>query len=129
MVQVMPTCISIGCNNKCRMRPFKGSKKLYREARCGVCMNLMKKYQITGPERDEILEIQNGQCAICSSNVLPRTHGHTRRDAAVVDHCHNTGSVRGILCGQCNVGLGAFSDNIDRLNKAISYLNEESSER
>jgi hypothetical protein len=39
-----------------------------------------------------------------------------------IDHCHNTGKVRGLLCDHCNKGLGLFKDNIDYLNKAIEYL-------
>lgn len=47
------TCKSKGCNNPVRMRPFKGSKKLYPEGKCGVCMSTWKRYRMTGPERDQ----------------------------------------------------------------------------
>ena len=43
-----------------------------------------------------------------------------------VDHCHNTGKYRGLLCVTCNTGLGAFKDNVDLMQKAIEYLNETS---
>ena len=46
-------CKSKGCDNPVRMRPFKGSKKLYPEGKCGICMSTWRRYRMTGPERDE----------------------------------------------------------------------------
>ena len=46
-------CKSKGCDNEVRLRPFKGSKKLYPEGKCGICMSTWKRYRMTGPERDE----------------------------------------------------------------------------
>ncbi len=40
----------------------------------------------------------------------------------VVDHCHDTGRLRGMLCSQCNVGIGMFADDIEKMRKAIAYL-------
>jgi hypothetical protein len=39
-----------------------------------------------------------------------------------IDHCHETGKVRGLLCDACNTGIGRFSDQVDLLQKAIDYL-------
>jgi len=39
-----------------------------------------------------------------------------------IDHCHDSGRVRGLLCRSCNIGLGNFKDNIERMGKAIEYL-------
>lgn len=39
-----------------------------------------------------------------------------------VDHCHDTGKVRGLLCFNCNVGIGSLQDDIEMLRKAIKYL-------
>lgn len=63
---------------------------------------------------DEMLEEQDGRCAIC------RREPNGKR--LHVDHCHTTGVVRGLLCYTCNVGLGNFNDDPDRLQVAIEYL-------
>lgn len=76
------------------------------------------KYSLTTEERVAILQKQNNLCAICS--IPLNTHGtHTH-----TDHCHTTGKVRGILCTNCNRGLGHFKDNMNNLENAIQYLRE-----
>jgi len=59
---------------------------------------------------------QDGYCIICFEKC---------DDVLVIDHCHITGKVRGLLCQQCNAGLGNFKDDPKRLEKAISYLKGE----
>jgi len=66
---------------------------------------------------DGMLNKQKGKCAIC----LRMPYEHKR---FAVDHNHKTGIIRGLLCDNCNVGLGKFFDNIKILTKAIRYLNE-----
>ena len=73
--------------------------------------HLMRRYGIGAAEVDAMVEAQGGLCAICREN--PAEH---------VDHCHETGAVRGILCFNCNGGLGQFRDRVDILLKAIRYL-------
>ena len=55
---------------------------------------------------------QGGACKICSKN-FPRL---------CVDHCHNSGKVRGLLCQKCNKAIGLLGDNLDYLTNAITYL-------
>ena len=78
--------------------------------------SLQKTYGINLSEYNKMSEKQNKKCAIC--NELDEVAG--RRLA--VDHDHNTGDVRGLLCGKCNRGLGLFNDKIKILKKAINYL-------
>lgn len=59
---------------------------------------------------------QNNACAICGTNV-PSGRGDFH-----ADHCHLTKQTRGLLCLQCNAGLGQFKDNIENLKAAIEYL-------
>lgn len=75
---------------------------------------IKKKYGITKEQFFEIKKIQNNKCAICKSE-LTNKNQH-------VDHCHTTGKVRGILCINCNQGIGSFLENTDRLKGAIKYI-------
>lgn len=70
-------------------------------------------YGITKEQFYEMMENQNHQCKICKIEIDKSAH---------VDHCHETGKVRGILCLHCNKGLGFFKDNINSLSQAIQYL-------
>ena len=63
-----------------------------------------------------LLAEQKGVCKICG--ITAEENG---KDFAV-DHCHTTGKVRGLLCNNCNSGVGYFLDSIDTMNKAIEYL-------
>lgn len=79
--------------------------------------HLRRTYGITAAEYEAILEKQGGVCAICSQECNRSTS-----ERFCVDHDHETGLVRGLLCFKCNVGLGRFDDDIGRLNVAIAYL-------
>lgn len=67
-------------------------------------------------DREWLMDLQGHRCAICGINEL----GDTRQFA--VDHDHSTGLVRGLLCANCNLGLGHFKDSTDILRAALSYL-------
>ena len=77
---------------------------------------LQKEYGIDYQKYLEMLDNQNGKCAICGTS---DTGG---RKAFHVDHCHNTKKVRGLLCGNCNSGIGNLRDDINLLQRAIEYL-------
>lgn len=77
---------------------------------------LKRKYGITLEDYNRMLLEQEGRCAICKelpTGEQPWLH---------VDHSHETGQVRRLLCFTCNVGLGSFQDDPDLLSKAIVYL-------
>jgi hypothetical protein len=77
---------------------------------------ILSKYGITIEKYDELLQTQNGGCAICG-----RTE-NGRKKNFIVDHDHKTEKVRGLLCTQCNAGLGNFRDDPSLLQSAIDYL-------
>lgn len=76
----------------------------------------LKKYALSENQFNLILQNQNNCCLICN------TSKEKSNCAFVVDHCHKTNIVRGILCNNCNVALGFAKDSILILEKAISYL-------
>ena len=77
--------------------------------------NLWQKFKITLDEYDAMLESQGGVCAICEK---PCPSGR----ALAVDHCHDTGQIRGLLCMKCNRGLGLLGDSVEQHQKCIEYL-------
>lgn len=84
--------------------------------------SLKKLYGITLEEAEEILASQYGVCAICKGNVVWSSKSENKNQSACVDHCHETGVVRGILCNSCNRGLGFFKDDAEALEIAAGYL-------
>lgn len=70
-------------------------------------------YNITLEDVDLLKHKQGGYCAICGN--IPRTWH--------IDHDHLSGKVRGMLCSSCNMALGLFHDDTERIRKAVDYLN------
>jgi len=81
---------------------------------------LQRTYGITENEYNAIILHQNNSCLLCNKE-FSSVWGP---DAPVVDHCHKHGHVRGILCNECNRGLGYFKDNPIALRKAAKYIEE-----
>ena len=79
----------------------------------------VKKFGITVDEYNLLVEKQNNSCAICGKHKSEFTG---RGNNFHIDHCHTTGKVRGLLCSNCNTGLGQFKDNQVLLENAIQYL-------
>lgn len=78
-------------------------------------LRLKNNFCLTIVEAENLVRSQNNSCAICLKQF------EWSRDAKI-DHDHKTGRVRGILCPQCNTGLGFFKDNPFILRNAIRYL-------
>lgn len=109
------------CNRDLTMEHFSITGK-YPQSKCKECnrkycreRDLAKKYGVSIQQYKDMVKSQLGICKIC---------GGTNQDGRplFVDHCHSTGAVRGLLCNQCNFGIGSFKDNIDLMYKAIHYL-------
>lgn len=72
-----------------------------------------------------MLKSQNNKCKICNTELeIAIGRGKFKNNTAVVDHCHKTNKIRGILCSKCNTGLGDFKDNAETIYKAFTYLIE-----
>lgn len=95
------------CGTKCR-----GKNSYYK-----------RNYNITENEYLQLKLEHNNRCAICNSEgFFIGKNNHTEK--LVVDHDHDTGAVRGILCHNCNRALGLFKDNVSFLQTAIKYLDK-----
>ena len=113
-----------GKSYRCKVCDSLARKKYYRENECSVekrrervRRHRYKKFGITEAEYDEMNAKQGGMCAICGG-VDTRSSSHQLS----VDHCHVTGKIRGLLCNNCNRGLGLLGDTLEALEKAVSYL-------
>ena len=85
---------------------------------------LKHEFGMTPEDYDRMFANQHGCCLICHQPETRTVQGKISRLA--IDHDHNTDQVRGLLCYQCNNGLGRFKDNPDRLRAAARYLEESS---
>lgn len=92
----------------------KSASRDYRAKNPDVA--LQRRYGIRPGTFDEMASTTDGACFICG--VVPET-------TLCVDHCHETGRVRGLLCHPCNTALGKFGDDPEILRKAIAYLDRE----
>lgn len=78
---------------------------------------LKKDYGMSVAEYRKLERKQKGLCKLCKCEET-----HYRRLS--VDHCHKTGRVRGLLCNNCNRGLGLLKDNVTVLKRAVKHLGE-----
>lgn len=105
---------------------FHGSHKNDNiSSRCRDCISasfLLYRYGISVEDFEELRKKQKGACAICEAHLNIKENSTIRGKGVAVDHCHESGKVRGLLCAKCNQGLGMFKDNPELLNKASEYL-------
>lgn len=93
----------------------KGGKNFYKRNPLKVRENALKrKYNIDLISYNKLIDLQNNVCAICKNT--GKLH---------VDHDHITGIVRGLLCMNCNTGIGNLKDSPELLRSAINYLLQE----
>ena len=84
----------------------KNYKKKYRES--GRARKVWERHKYGISKED----INYSKCLLCGSE-----------NNLHIDHCHKTSRFRGLLCGNCNTGLGMFKENIETMQKAINYIN------
>lgn len=110
------------CSNCGEVKPlsdfvaYKKGKYVTRVASCKQCNDFYarsKKYRITKEEYITMIKSQDYKCKICGE-----------KKALVIDHCHKSDRVRGLLCDNCNMAIGLMKENIKSLQSAIKYLLE-----
>jgi hypothetical protein len=85
---------------------------------------LMSQYGMTTEDYQKLFNKQNGVCAICNKRESAKSNGGYIKSLAV-DHCHTTGKIRGLLCQDCNLGIGKLKDDVALVEAALNYLKEK----
>lgn len=106
----MAVCIEPGC----------GQSRGGRFRRCNACRNSMKRYGLSSIGRQEMLASQDGLCALCERPIC--FNGGTKSGSAVIDHCHATNVVRGVICIRCNLLVAHIDTCAISLSDLASYL-------
>ena len=113
-------------------------------ARCSLCLNtkalqvsldrpdirrsynLKQRFDMTIDQYNKMFLKQKGKCSICNSAETALDNKGCTKYLAV-DHNHDTGAIRGLLCSSCNTGIGLLGDSVKTLKSAIKYLNKRGS--
>lgn len=109
--------------NPDKVRSYSTNRRARRKAedpeavRYGNRARLLKPYGLTPESWDALFVAQDRRCAICRSSNTPDGRWHTDHDDAIGKR-----AVRGILCVRCNIGVGQFEDDAERLRAAARYL-------
>ena len=104
--------------NPDRLREYRKSYRQRPEVKAkDRAGHLRRKFDLTPEQYDDMLVAQGGTCAICQKAPREGTSLH-------VDHDHETGRVRSLLCFDCNAGLGKLGEDLDRLKAAYRYVLE-----
>ena len=98
---------------KAKLKYEKADKTRLRD------LKYQNSYGITLEDYNQMFASQSGRCAICN------IHEQESGKILCVDHDHNTGKVRGLLCSKCNAGIGLLGDDPDNLINAANYLREK----
>ncbi len=94
---------------------LKGGHMLHCKE-CSESDQRLIRYRLDDKAYEALLQSQDYSCGVCTKPL-----SDVKKIA--IDHCHETGDIRGILCSPCNVAIGMLGDNISGLQKAIKYLN------
>jgi hypothetical protein len=107
--------------------PKYSQHRLNGGGRCKECAArswIKYRYKIEPELFFEMVRRQKGLCAICQADLELSSESARRRKFAAIDHCHQTGAVRGLLCQPCNSGMGFLGDSAERLRQAAQYLDD-----
>lgn len=107
--------------SKTQRRELENERRRHTIREIKIALNSMfgsraHRWGLTIPELQAMIQGQDYKCAICLDPFHPQ---HRRPE---IDHCHRKGKIRGLLCRDCNLGLGYFKDRVQSLDAAIGYL-------
>lgn len=102
-------CTRIAANKRARRAQYYKKPEYKEDNR----RRRLAQYGLTVEQYDQLVEMQNGVCAICKKQP---------ESVLVVDHCHERGVVRGLLCQKCNRAIGSLGDKYRTVQKAAAYL-------
>ena len=103
--------------NKERIKTYNNKEARRRANR----KTTTSRYGLTLEEYEDMYEAQGGACRICKKpETCKGNNGEVKMLA--IDHCHDTGKVRGLLCNNCNRAIGLLGDDVDTLLNAVEYL-------
>lgn len=126
------TCTECGATQKPEAFSKSPTSRDGRRGKCRSCVKeedavryrdevqetlFLRRYGITLDDYAQMLKRQGGKCALCATDTPSGRWGRF-----VVDHCHTTGRVRGLLCNSCNVALGRLGDSPESIQRALAYV-------
>jgi hypothetical protein len=118
--EALPTYCCSKCNTvKPESEFYLKDRNGRRDTTCKACRIIAQREKTLGVTQEQYLQMfkeQQGRCGICDKRLYSK-----RYKAFAVDHDHNTGRIRGLLCTQCNTGLGLFKDDPVALQHAIEW--------
>ena len=106
---------AIFCSGQCKSKYHQRGRVKTKE---DIRRDNLRKYGVTPEQVSSMAEEQEQRCLICKKETV----------VLCVDHCHQTGVVRGLLCHACNLGIGIFQDDPQKLRDAADYI-ESSKEK
>ena len=112
---VCAVCGPIDIRERVERRKYNGAHRTWRCRGAERARVWARQYGVDAATIKGMWETQGRRCAICRTPLDLKF---------VVDHCHETGCVRGLLCSNCNTGLGLFADSPERLRAALDYLGQ-----
>jgi hypothetical protein len=80
----------------------------------------LKKYGLTLEQHAEMVKQQSGKCLICDTQPNPMLGN--KKKGLHVDHCHETGKIRGLLCHNCNCAIGLLNDDAGNVRRLLEYI-------
>ena len=113
-------CREVNAKSAAKYRNTPKGKKIIKNSN-------LKKYGITLDEYEIMSKVQNGLCAICKKpETKTNQYGKIRLS---VDHCHESGKNRGLLCMNCNRALGLIGENLKTIHAMYEYIKNSENEK